>query len=110
MSISIDSPKAGNGRKIIVKKDEIGEQETGGKTDSYTAHVISISGISSGFGNVKTVNVTGLGFGESPSDLAKIFLEFVSSTTVPYTKDELGRMSQIIVDIHQRYYKKLNDK
>lgn len=96
-----------NNQRIIVKKDEIGEDETGGKTESLTGYFISISSISSGFGNVRSVNVTGLGFGDSPSDLAKIFLEYVSSTSAPYTDDELNRMSQIFVDIHQRHFKEL---
>lgn len=98
-----------NNQKIIIKNDEIGEQDTGGKTESFTGHVINISAILSGFGNVKTLNVTGLGFGDSPADLAKIFLEFVSSTTTQYTAEELDKISQIVSDIHQRYYKKLRE-
>ncbi|HAM88024.1 MAG: hypothetical protein US83_C0001G0031 [Candidatus Falkowbacteria bacterium GW2011_GWC2_38_22] len=93
-------------KKLIIKKSEIGEDETGGNTEQLTSQTTTITGISSGFGNVRAVNVLGLGFGNSPIDLAKIFLEFVSATTVPCTEEELSEMSQIIVNIHQRYYKK----
>lgn len=93
-------------RHIIIKKEELGEKETGGRTEQLTGNIISIHGIQTGLGNVRAVNVTGLGFGDSPADFAKIFLEFVSSTTVPYTKEELGTVSSVIRDIHQRHYSK----
>jgi hypothetical protein len=71
--------------------------------------VLTITHLFGKFGTNLTAPVlntlTMVGVGDSPNDLAKAFLTFVSQGAVPYTQEELSKVSQVICDIHQRHYK-----
>lgn len=56
-------------------------------------------------GQTATLNtLTMVGIGDSPADLAKAFLAFVSQKTVPYTDENLRQVEEVIVEIHQRHF------
>ncbi|MSU74326.1 hypothetical protein EXS57_00935 [Candidatus Kaiserbacteria bacterium] len=51
---------------------------------------------------VKTLTM--LPIDDSPADLAKAFMTFISQGAIPYTEEELNAVSQAIQAVHQRYF------
>lgn len=72
---------------------------------------LTISHVTGQFGTNMIVpcveSLTMVGIGACPDDLAEAFLTFVSQITVPYTKEELATVTNVIAEIHQRYFKEI---
>lgn len=65
--------------------------------------VLTITHLTRNFeGDPEVRSQTTVGVQTSPDCLAKAFLDFVSLNSVPYTEEELTRMSNIIFKIYQR--------
>jgi len=75
---------------------------------------LTISHVMGKFGTNLTVpcieSLTMVGVGVCPADLAEAFLTFVSQITVPYTEEELATVTSVITEIHQRYFKELDER